>query len=50
MNLQTMNLADVLKLKCNKEIKECSNEEIYFALLEMVQELSEIIVNNEDNK
>ncbi|WP_455539608.1 glycogen/starch/alpha-glucan phosphorylase [Terrisporobacter sp.] len=36
-----MNLLEILKSKCNKEISTCTNEEIYFALLEMVQELGE---------
>ena len=36
-----MNLSEILRAKCDKEIANCSNEEIYFALLEVVQELSE---------
>lgn len=34
-----MNLSKLLKLKTNKDICDCSNEEIYFALLEIVKEL-----------
>ena len=46
-----MNLSEILKAKCDKEIANCSNEEIYFALLEVVQELSEKKVNkNQDKK
>lgn len=34
-----MNLAEQIKVKCNhKEISQCSNEELYAALLELVQE------------
>lgn len=34
-----MNLAEQIKTKCNhKEISQCSNEELYTALLELVQE------------
>lgn len=36
-----MNLSNLLKSKINKEISNGSNEEIYFALLEIVQQLSE---------
>ena len=35
-----MKLLEILDLKCKKDIRECSNEEIYFALLETVQQLS----------
>ena len=45
-----MNLSEILKVKCNKDISSCSNEEIYFALLEIVQELSEKKVNEKQNK
>lgn len=36
-----MNLSGVLKGKCKKDISLCTNEQIYFALLETVQELGE---------
>ena len=45
-----MSLLGVLKAKCNKDISSCSNEEVYFALLEMVQELSENKANNKPYK
>lgn len=35
-----MKLAEIVKNRCNKEIKECTNEELYFALLEMTKELA----------
>ena len=35
-----MNLAKVLKTKCGKDLRSCSNQEIYFALLELVQEMA----------
>ena len=46
-----MNLSESLKLKTNKDISDCSNEEIYFALLELVQELSKKkIIKNQGKK
>ena len=46
-----MNLSEGLKLKTNKDISDCSNEEIYFALLELVQELSEKkVIENQGEK
>ena len=42
-----MKLLEILNLKCKKGIRECSNEEIYFALLETVQQLSK---ENESDK
>lgn len=46
-----MNLSEGLKLKTNKDISDCSNEEIYFALLELVQELSEKkVIKNQGKK
>ena len=35
-----MNLAKVLKTKCGKDLRSCSNQEIYFGLLELVQEMA----------
>ena len=35
-------LTEICKKKYNKTIKECSNEEIYFALLDMTKELAEV--------
>ena len=46
-----MNLLQMLKSKCNKDILYCSNEEIYFALLQIVQELSESkVIKNQGKK
>ncbi|MGL5694352.1 MAG: glycogen/starch/alpha-glucan phosphorylase, partial [Peptostreptococcaceae bacterium] len=45
-----MILSERLKLKVDKEISTCSNEEIYFALLELVQELSEERINSNQSK
>ena len=36
-----VSLSKVLKEKCKKDISMCTNEEIYYALLETVQELGE---------
>ena len=35
-----MDLQEIVKNRCNKEIKDCSNEELYFALLEMTKGLA----------
>ena len=45
-----MNLSQVLKAKCNNDISSCSNEEIYFSLLEIVQELEQNKVNEKQDK
>ncbi len=36
-----MNLKEIVTKRYKKEISECTNEEIYFALLEMVKEMAE---------
>lgn len=45
-----MNISEILKTKCNKDISACSNEEIYFALLEIVQSLGTNKVNEKQEK
>lgn len=45
-----MNLYEDLTLKCKKDISLCSNEEVYFALLQMVQELSKAKENDSTTK
>ena len=45
-----MNISEILKTKCNKDISACSNEEIYFSLLEIVQELGQNKVNEKQDK
>lgn len=35
-----MNLAKALKSKCGKDLRSCSNQELYFGLLELVQEMA----------
>lgn len=45
-----MNISEILKTKCNKDISACSNEEIYFALLEIVQNLGANKVNEKQDK
>ncbi|MBO5303008.1 MAG: glycogen/starch/alpha-glucan phosphorylase [Lachnospiraceae bacterium] len=35
-----MNLKEIVKNRCNKEIKDCTNEELYFALLEMTKSMA----------
>ena len=34
-------LKDICMKKYNKEIKDCTNEEIYFALLDMTKKLAD---------
>ncbi len=36
-----MELAKILKERCNKSIKECSDQELYFALLEMTKKMAQ---------
>lgn len=43
-------LTEICKKKSNKTIKECSNEEIYFALLDMTKELAEDKVTEDGKK
>ena len=35
-----MELAEILEQRCNKSIKECTNEELYYALLEMTKKMA----------
>lgn len=35
-----MELAEILKRRCNKSLKECTNGELYYALLEMTKKLA----------
>lgn len=46
----SVNISQMLKVKCNKDISACSNEEIYFALLEIVQNLGANKVNEKQEK
>lgn len=43
-------LADICNQKYNKTIKECSNEELYFALLDMTKQLAKRRVRNDEKK
>lgn len=45
-----MNLSQILESKTNKKLSKCTNEEVYFALLETVQELSEKKVSKNRSK
>ena len=47
---EDMMLTEICKKKYNKTIKECSNEEIYFALLDMTKELAEDKVTEDGKK
>ena len=35
-----MELAAILRERCDKSIKECTNEELYYALLEMTKKMA----------
>ena len=45
-----MNLSNLLKSRCKKELNLCTNEEIYIALLNIVNELAEQKTKNESKK
>ena len=45
-----MNLSQILRSKCNKDISTCTNEELYFGLLEIVQALGEQKVKKKQDK
>ena len=45
-----MNLSQILSSKCNKDISTCTNEELYFVLLEIVQEFGEQKVKKKQDK
>ena len=44
-----MNLSNLLENKCGKEIKSCTNQEIYFGLLSLVNELASKKESNQNN-
>ena len=45
-----MDLQKVITKRTGKEISECSNEELYFSLLEMVKGMAEEKVSNEGKR
>ena len=45
-----MTLAKAVSMKYNKTIEKCSNEEIYYALLDMTKQMAEDRVSNEGKK
>ena len=45
-----MNLTKAIETKWNKSVAECSNEEIYVALLEMTKELAHEKESNKGKK
>ncbi|GAA6381451.1 glycogen/starch/alpha-glucan family phosphorylase [Intestinibacter bartlettii] len=44
-----MNLSNLLENNCGKEIKSCTNQEIYFGLLSLVNELASEKESNQNN-
>ncbi len=45
-----MNLEEILKERCNKSIKDCTNEELYYALLEMTKKMAKKKESNKGKK
>ena len=45
-----MNLEEILKERCNKSIKDCTNEELYYALLEMTKKMEQKKESSEGKK
>lgn len=45
-----MTLAKAVSMKYNKTIEKCSNEEIYYALLDMTKQMAEDKVSNEEKE
>ena len=45
-----MSFTKVVETKWNKSVAECSNEELYFALLDMVKELAKEKESNAGKK
>ncbi|MFQ9288439.1 MAG: glycogen/starch/alpha-glucan phosphorylase [Intestinibacter bartlettii] len=45
-----MNLSNLLENNCGKEIKSCTNQEIYFGLLSLVNELASKKESNQNNR
>ena len=45
-----MTLAKAVSMKYNKTIEKCSNEEIYFALLDMTKQMAEDKISNDGKK
>ena len=45
-----MNLSEIIKSEYNKSISECTNEEIYNALLTLVKTIAEWKHNKNSNK
>ena len=45
-----MNLQEIVSKRCGKEIAQCSNEELYYALLEMTKGMAKEKVSNEGKR
>lgn len=45
-----MNLEKIVKTRCNKSISECTNQELYYSLLEMVKEEAKAKENKKGKK
>ena len=47
---ENMKLQEIVSKRCGKEIAQCSNEELYYALLEMTKGMAEEKVSNEGKR
>ena len=45
-----MKLQEIVSKRCGKEIAQCSNEELYYALLEMTKGMAKEKVSNEGKR
>lgn len=46
---ENMKLQEIVANRCGKEISQCTNEELYYALLEMTKGMAEEKVSNQEN-
>ncbi len=47
---ETMKLQEIVSNRCGKEISQCTNEELYYALLEMTKGMAEEKVSNQGKR
>ena len=47
---ETMQLQEIVTKRCGKSIADCSNEELYYSLLEMTKGMAEEKVSNQGKR
>ena len=47
---ENMKLQEIVSNRCGKEISQCTNEELYYALLEMTKGMAEEKVSNQGKR